>query len=163
MFAAFPGSEQLAAFGVKCLAVVGGFLAGYVLGGIAAWALDKWAFAKKSPDVLKKAIGFFTGVALALLIAFIVFGDGAGSGWLGGGGPDGSGTDSQNPDNGKKAAPAPACRCEQSPPTRSASWVPVKRASSGSRGRSAFSATSTPVSMPRPSTPMAGSAPVTSV
>jgi len=51
---AFPGSEQLAAFGVKCLAVAGGFLAGYAIGGVGAWALDKWAFAKKSPDVLKK-------------------------------------------------------------------------------------------------------------
>ena len=108
LFAAFPGSEQLAAFGVKCLAVAGGFLAGYVIGGAGAWALDKWAFAKKSPDVLKKAISFLTGVALALLIAFIVFGDGAGGGWLGGGGPNGPGNNSNNKDDGKSADPATA-------------------------------------------------------
>ncbi len=102
-FAAFPGSEQIAAFAVKCLAVAGGFLAGYVIGGMGAWALDKWALAKKSPDVLKKTISFLTGVALALLIAFIVFGDGSGSGWLGGGGgPDGPGNNSNNPDSGQK-------------------------------------------------------------
>ena len=75
--AAFPGSEQIAAFAVKCLAVAGGFLAGYVIGGMGAWALDKWALAKKSPDVLKKTISFLCAVALALLIAFIVFGDGS--------------------------------------------------------------------------------------
>jgi len=41
------------------------------------------------------------------LIAFIVFGDGAGSGWLGGGGgPSGPGNNSNNPDDGKKAEPA---------------------------------------------------------
>lgn len=104
--AAFPGSEQIAAFAVKCLAVAGGFLAGYVIGGIGAWALDKWAFAKKSPDVLKKTISFLCAVALALLIAFIVFGDGSGSGWLGGGGgPDGPGNNSNNPDSGQKSDP----------------------------------------------------------
>ena len=102
-FAAFPGSEQIAAFAVKCLAVAGGFLAGYVIGGMGAWALDKWALAKKTPDVLKKTISFLCGVALALLIAFIVFGDGSGSGWLGGGGgSDGPGTNSNNPDGGQK-------------------------------------------------------------
>ena len=103
-FAAFPGSEQIAAFAVKCLAVAGGFLAGYVIGGIGAWALDKWALAKKTPDVLKKTISFLTGVALALLIAFIVFGDGSGSGWLGGGGGnDGPGNNTNNPDSGQKS------------------------------------------------------------
>ena len=103
----FPGSEQLAAFGVKCLAVAGGFLAGYVLGGIGTWALDKWVLGKKSPDVLKKTASIFTGIALALLIAFIVFGDGSGSGWLGGGGgTDGAGTNSQTTENGKKTDPA---------------------------------------------------------
>ena len=103
LFAAFPGSEQIAAFAVKCLAVAGGFLAGYVIGGMGAWALDKWALAKKSPDVLKKTISFLCAVALALLIAFIVFGDGSGSGWLGGGGgPDGPGNNANNPDSGQK-------------------------------------------------------------
>ncbi len=104
LVAAFPGSEQIAAFAVKCLAVAGGFLAGYVIGGTGAWALDKWALAKKTPDVLKKTISFLTGVALALLIAFIVFGDGSGSGWLGGG-SNGPGNNANNPDDGKKSDP----------------------------------------------------------
>lgn len=102
---AVPGSDQLAAFAVKCLAVAGGFLAGYVIGGTAAWALDKWAFARKSPDFVKKAIRVLTGIALALLIALIVFGEGGG-GLFGGGGGSGQGEGKGSPttpNDGKKA------------------------------------------------------------
>ena len=84
--------EKLAALAVKCLAVAGGFLVGYFLGAVIAWALDRWVFAHKAPAPLKKAVSVVCGIALAILIALIVFGEG-GSGLFGGGGQgEGKGT-----------------------------------------------------------------------
>ncbi|MDB5311593.1 MAG: hypothetical protein JWO38_5795 [Gemmataceae bacterium] len=98
-------AEKLAAIGIKCLAVAGGFLAGYAIGGATVWALDRWVLAQKAPDFLKKSVRVVAGVAAALLVAFIVFGDGTGGGWFGGGGGsgDGNGTNpSQSSDPGKQ-------------------------------------------------------------
>ena len=93
--------EKVAAFIVKCLAVGGGFLLGYFLGGAVAWALNRWVFAQKAPDQLKKAVAVLMGVALAILVALIVFGDGGG-GLFGGGG---SGEGPVTPDDGKQGPP----------------------------------------------------------
>lgn len=106
MFAAVPlfvsgASERIAAFAIKCLAVGGAFLAGYVLGGVVAFAVNKWVFAEKTPDVVKKAVRFLAGLALAILVAMIVFGDGGGGG-LFGGGADGSGKGTPDADNNSK-------------------------------------------------------------
>ncbi len=96
--------EKLAAFVVKCLAVGGGFLVGYFLGGVIAWALDRWLFAQKAPQ-LKKAVSLVAGIALAILVALIVFGEG-GKGLFGSGGGDGDGKNAPNPaDNGKDKQP----------------------------------------------------------
>lgn len=101
----FPSAKEFGEFGLNCLAVAGGFAVGYFLGAILAFALDRWAFNKKSPDVLKKALRVLAGIALALLIAFLVFR--GGGGWGGGNGPEGPGSNgSENPDSGKKADPA---------------------------------------------------------
>ena len=54
--------EKLATYAVKCLAVAGGFLIGYLVGGRVAWALDRWVFAQKAPDQLKKAVSIASGV-----------------------------------------------------------------------------------------------------
>lgn len=99
-FAEFPGSEAWTRFATNCLAVVGAFIAGYVGGAIGGWAVDKWLFAKRSPDTAKKAINLLCGILLALLVAFLVFGEGGGRGWFGGGdGKSGSGTgESKAPD-----------------------------------------------------------------
>jgi hypothetical protein len=98
--------EKLATFVVKCLAVGGGFLVGYFLGGASAWALDRWVFARKAPAQLKKAVSLVAGIALALLVALIVFGEG-GDGLFGGRGNQGEGKGTANPDEKGKAAPAP--------------------------------------------------------
>lgn len=82
-------SQKLANFGMNCLAVAGGFLAGTVLGGIAVWALDRWAFKKKSPDGVKKLARLACGVAGAIIVILIVFVNGTGGG---GGGGTGTGT-----------------------------------------------------------------------
>ena len=124
---ASAAGERIAAFVVKCLAVAGGFLVGYFIGGVAAWALDRWVFAQKAPDQLKKAVSIVFAIALALLVALIVFGEG-GSGLFGGGGGDGKGTPSQDDAKGK-AAPPPA------PASIAASWS----AMTARNGRSAAS------------------------
>jgi hypothetical protein len=98
-------SDKIATFVVKCLAVAGAFLIGYFLGGVIAWALDRWVFAQKAPEPLKKAVSWVAAVALALLVALIIFGEG-GSGLFGGGGGDGKGTPSQDDTKGK-TTPAP--------------------------------------------------------
>src|SRR4051794_28608492 len=103
---AFPSSKELGEFMMNCLAVAGAFVVGYLLGGMGAWALDNWAFNKKSPAMLKKSIRVLTGIALALLIAFLVFRGGSGGGWGGGIGPEGPGSNgSPNPDSGTKTDP----------------------------------------------------------
>ncbi len=99
-------SQKLAAFVVKCLAVGGGFLVGYFLGAACAWALDRWVFAHKAPAQLKKAVSLVTGIALALLVALIVFGDG-GNGLFGGGGNRGAGEGASEPKKDGKTEPAP--------------------------------------------------------
>ncbi len=98
--------EKVATFVVKCLAVAGGFLVGYFLGGFVAWALDRWVFAQKAPDVAKKAISWVAAVALAIIVALIVFGDG-GSGLFGrgGGSGDGKGTPTADDNKGKTTPP----------------------------------------------------------
>jgi hypothetical protein len=100
-------SDKIAAFVVKCLAVAGGFLVGYFLGGVIAWALDRWVFAQKAPAPVKKAVSWIAAVALALLVALIVFGDG-GNGLFGRGGGSGDGKGSPTQDNnGNTKAPEP--------------------------------------------------------
>lgn len=68
--------------------------------------LDRWVLANKSPDQLKKAISLLAGIALAVIVALIVFGEG-GSGLFGGGGGDGQGKGQPTPADNGKAAPVP--------------------------------------------------------
>jgi hypothetical protein len=95
--------KQVEAFAMNCLTVVGAFIAGYVIGAIGSWAIDKWLFAKRSPHVAKKAISILTGLVIAAIVAFLVFGGGSGFGTGGGSGTDGTGStdsqDGQSPDS----------------------------------------------------------------
>jgi hypothetical protein len=100
-FAELPGSEAWTRFAINCCAVVGGFIAGWLIGAIGGWAVDKWMFAKRSPAAAKKAINILCGLLLAILIGFLVFGEGGGRGWgFSGDGNKGEGA-STNPDAGK--------------------------------------------------------------
>ena len=110
-------SEKVAGYAIKCLAVAGGFLIGYFLGKLVAWALDRWILANKSPDQLKKAISLLCGLALAILVALIVFGEG-GNGLFGSGGGDGQGKGQPTPANDGKAAPTPAVEPKEVPPKK---------------------------------------------
>lgn len=77
--------ERLAVLAIKCLAVGGGFLFGYLVGHLVARALNRWVFASKAPEALKKLCALISGVLFAILVAIVVFGEG-------GGGLFGSGT-----------------------------------------------------------------------
>ncbi len=83
-------ADQLATFVIKCLAVGGGFLVGYAVGGMIGWGLNRWIFRQKAPDLLKQCCKLVAGVAAALLVALIVFGEG-GNGLFGGSGSNGEG------------------------------------------------------------------------
>ncbi len=104
--------EKLATFAIKCLAVGGGFLVGYFVGGAIAWALDRWVLAHKAPDQLKKACSVICGIALAIIVALIVFGEG-GAGLFGGGGSSGDKKGTQAPDDTGKQQPAPVVPKEE--------------------------------------------------
>lgn len=122
--------EQVAAFVVKCLAVAGGFLVGYFLGGVVAWALDRWVFARKAPEPVKKAVAFASAIALAILVGLIVFGEG-GNGLFGrGGAGDGKGTPAPDDQKGKVTPPAPPepKKTEAPPPKPAEPVTPSKPA-----------------------------------
>lgn len=109
-------AEHLAGLAIKCLAVAGGFLAGYVLGGAVAFALDRWVFGKKAPDLVKKCVRWVTGLILAVVVALIVFGDGGGGLGMGGGDGKGSGKPTEG-DAKDKLAPQPPPEKDQPPVT----------------------------------------------
>lgn len=111
--------EKVAAYVIKGLAVAGAFLIGYFLGKVVAWALDRWVLANKSPDQLKKAISLLAGVALAVIVALIVFGEG-GNGLFGGGGGDGQGKGQPTPADNGKAAPVPTPEPKKEEPKKEA-------------------------------------------
>ncbi|HEY1190896.1 MAG TPA: hypothetical protein VGE74_24910 [Gemmata sp.] len=117
-------SNKLAEFVIKGLAVGGGFLLGYFLGGFVAWALDRWVFAHRAPAQLKRLCALLGGVALAIAVALIVFGSGGG-GLFGGGGPgDAKGTAGE--DKGQQPPPVAPKEETKSPPPKIEPKVDVK-------------------------------------
>ncbi len=117
---ASSAGEKIGTFVVKCLAVGGGFLVGYFLGGAIAWALDRWVFAHKAPEQLHKACSILVGLTLAIVVALIVFGDG-GAGIFGGGGNKGDGksaTDSDKKGNTDPTPPATPPKKDEIPPPK---------------------------------------------
>jgi hypothetical protein len=104
MHAAFlaiiPGAERLAEYVVKGLAVGGGFLVGYLVGGLVVYALDRWVMSQKTPDGVKRAIRIVAGVGVAILVALIVFGDS-------GRGPGPGGTEGAGSGKAETAGPQP--------------------------------------------------------
>ena len=77
MFAWFDPAH-FAQFLVNCLAVGGGFLAGFILTGVLVWWIDRTFLRKQSPDPLKRAARYFGGLVVAILVALLVFGIGGG-------------------------------------------------------------------------------------
>src|SRR5206468_1734941 len=76
-------------------------------------------FAQKAPDQVKKAVSIVFAIALALLVALIVFGEG-GNGLFGRGGGtgDGKGTPTQDDSKGKVAPIPPEQKKDETPPKK---------------------------------------------
>jgi hypothetical protein len=92
-------SEAVTQFVMNVLAVLGGFIAGYVLAMILGAIFDKAIIKRQSPEVFHKTARIFLGLIVAILVALLVFGGGRGTG---GGGNTGNGpgdTASTNPGN----------------------------------------------------------------
>jgi len=96
--------EAMNEFVHNCLLVAGGFLVGYILGGVVGWALGKWVFRQKAPDTLKKVGRPIGGVILALIVALLVF---TGKGKPHGEGGDGKGAPSPDPNKANQQSPQP--------------------------------------------------------
>ncbi len=81
----------------NCLLIAGGFLVGYVLGGLLAWGIGRYALKMKDTSNLKAVGKPLCGAVVAIIIAMIVF---TGKGKPIGDGGDGKGT-TVNDGNGK--------------------------------------------------------------
>ncbi|HYH65859.1 MAG TPA: hypothetical protein VD866_14265 [Urbifossiella sp.] len=107
------GGNWLEEIALGCLAVAGGYLAGYLGGGFAGWALDRWVFKKPSPEPVRKLVRIVCGVGVAILVFWIVFhnrGTGGGSG-------DGVGKGSGSPTDGTGKGDPPKAE-DKRPPSK---------------------------------------------
>jgi hypothetical protein len=88
-------------FVVGCLAVAGGFLVGNLLVLLICRLLAKLVLTKRMPVLLERALRVLGGLALAVLVAFLVF---DGSGGSGGGGilPGSNGGTNATPSDNKQ-------------------------------------------------------------
>lgn len=84
-------SSKVAQFFVNCLAVGGGFLAGFLLTWISTFLLDRWITRGRTPEPLHRIARILGGVAAAVLVALIVFGQGGNGYGLGGDAGEGKG------------------------------------------------------------------------
>ena len=75
---------NIAAFATGCLTVVGGFLAGYVVGMLAGKAFDKLVVRRESPHGMHKVIRYTCALIVAIIVALIVFRSGDGGNGNGG-------------------------------------------------------------------------------
>ncbi len=120
---AFVGfdTDRVVQFGLNLLAVGGGFLVGHVLTGVVAWALDRWITGGKTPHGVHRVARVIGGVAVALLVALMLFGRGGTGSGDGGGGPNpndkgpGGGTTTQ-PTTREVQPPPPEPQKEAPPP-----------------------------------------------
>ena len=95
--------ERFAQLIVNLLAVGGGFLFGFVFSGLFLWFLDRCLTGGRLPEGFYRAWKMVGGIALAALVAIIVFGHGQGWTLFGGGG---TGQENQSAGEGKDTAPA---------------------------------------------------------
>ena len=91
---------------IGALAVGGGFLVGNLLTLLACRVLAKFAFKQRLNETLEKALRVIGGIAVAILVAFLVFRGGSGWGFGGGGSGEGSGEEGKG--EGKPAEERPS-------------------------------------------------------
>jgi hypothetical protein len=105
------GGNWLEEIALGCLAVAGGYLAGYVGGGLVGWALDRWVIKKPSPEPVRKLVRIVCGVGVALLVFWLVFHNRG----TGGGASDGVGKGSGSPTDATGKGDGPKAE-EKRPP-----------------------------------------------
>jgi hypothetical protein len=111
--------ERFAQLVLNILAIGGGFLVGQIFFGITAWFIDRYLLASKSPLGLKRVIRLVGGVAVAILVAFIVFGHGVGWTMFGGGGQsDTNDTGTQPPSSVTTDDPTASPPTSSTPPVQ---------------------------------------------
>jgi hypothetical protein len=98
-------ADKLATFVIKCLAVGGGFLAGFLFGWALAAALNRWVFRSKVGPQVVQLTRLVFGLVVAVLVALIIFGEGGG-GLFGHGRGEGEGKGTAS-ENTSKDQPAP--------------------------------------------------------
>jgi len=89
-------SDHVTGVIVNGLAVLGGFLAGYLVFGIITWFVDKRLTGGNAPEGLKKVVKIVGGLIVALIVALILFN----SGGTGTGGDKNGGGPTPQPGNG---------------------------------------------------------------
>src|SRR5206468_1773095 len=84
-------------FLIYVLAVVGGFVVGYLLTWIACRLLGKYVFKQRIPQPIERAFRVIGGILLAVLVAFLLY-----RGWGFGGTGTGEGNEAGGPTQGKE-------------------------------------------------------------
>src|SRR5437868_4392587 len=111
MHAAFADMQQnIGNFVVSGLAVAGAGVIGYLLTLLLLWLISKFAFDKKLPKPITRFVCILGGVAVALLVAGLLFHGGGGGGWgfgpgFGFGTGSGTGEEKQKQPDGKDSGP----------------------------------------------------------
>lgn len=110
--------DRLELLAMKCLTVLGGFLAGNLAGRLGMWGFDRWVYKGTTPAGLKQTVGVVVGIVVALIIALLIFRFGDGGGTGGGRGPaDGAGTAGAG-DTKTDPKDAPPPKPEDKPPPK---------------------------------------------
>jgi hypothetical protein len=116
-------TDRVVRFALNLLAVGGGFLVGHVVTGVITWALDRWITGGKTPQGVHRVARSIGGIALALLVALMLFGQGGyGDGTGPGGGSSatdkgpGNGTQTQPTDSKDVQPPLPIPQKDSTPP-----------------------------------------------
>lgn len=73
--------QNIGNFVVSALAVAGAGAVGYFLTAFLLWLITKFAFDKKLPQPVSRAVSVLGGVAVALLVVGLLFNGGGGGGW----------------------------------------------------------------------------------
>jgi hypothetical protein len=92
------GASRMGQLVVNCLAIGGGFLAGWFIVAFLATLANRSVRRKGPPSKLQKATRNLGGIAAAILVAIIVFGHGQGWTFFGGG-ADGSSNGGETKEN----------------------------------------------------------------
>ena len=120
--------EKLAQFAFNILAIGGGFFVGRLFCGFLLWLLDRWITRGKTPVVLKQAWATIGGLAIAVLVALIVFGHGEGWTLMGGGGSGEENTNTKSSGTGTgptTPTPIPSPPTDPGPITATPSTKPI--------------------------------------